>query len=190
MIFPTVRLIESRDTEDILNIYSHYILNTTVTFETEIPSLTSFNERIKHIVSTYPWIICEYEDEIVGYAYACKHRERSAYQWSVEVSVYLGPEYTGQGIGKILYSSLINILRFQGFINVYAGIALPNISSVGIHEKFGFEHIALYKNVGYKFRKWIDVGWWWLALSVHPEFPVAPTPIENLSRNQIIDLLT
>lgn len=189
MISPTVRLIESQDTIHILKIYAHYILNTTITFETEVPSLNSFNERIKRIILNYPWIICEYEGEILGYAYACKHRERSAYQWSVDVSVYLKPEYTGRGIGKTLYSSLINILKYQGFINAYAGIALPNLSSVGIHEKFGFSHIALYKNVGYKFQKWIDVGWWWLPLRVHPEFPTVPTPINNLSQEQINNLL-
>ncbi len=189
MISPAVRLFEDKDTAHILNIYAHYILNTTITFETEVPSLNIFNERIKHIISTYPWIICEYGDEILGYAYACKHRERSAYKWSVDVSVYLRPEYTGKGIGKILYSSLINILKFQGFINAYAGIALPNMSSVGIHEKFGFVQVALYKNVGYKFRQWIDVGWWWLQLSTYPEFPAVPTPIENLSQVQINNLL-
>lgn len=168
-----VRPIEHVDMNAVLEIYSYYILNTIVTFETSVPSISNFTKRIQTITEKFPWLVCEEDGEITGYAYACEHRSREAYRWSVDVSVYLKPDKTGKGLGKVLYNNLLKFVEFQGFVNAYAGIALPNIASARLHEFYGFSKIAQYKHVGYKGR-WIDVGWWSKELNQPPENPSEP----------------
>jgi phosphinothricin acetyltransferase len=117
---------------------------------------------------------------IAGYVYASSHRERAAYQWSVDVSVYVDPKYQRRNIGRGLYTALFELLRAQGYVNAYAGIALPNAGSVGIHEALGFEPIGVYRQVGYKLGSWHDVGWWCLRLSEPTTTPLPPRPICDL----------
>lgn len=177
----TIRIADEKDAGSILAIYTPYILNTSFTFETEIPSLKSFQERITSYLINWPWLVCEMNDVIAGYAYATRHRERKAYQWCVESSIYVHDDFQKSGIGKALYSALIEILRRQGFRNVYAGINLPNEKSVLFHENLGFHHFATYERVGYKLGKWKNVGWWQLQINEYNDNPDAPIKFSEIA---------
>ena len=147
------------DISDILGIYAPYIIDTCISFETEVPTVEEFTTRIENIMKNYPYLVCEADNKIVGYAYASKHRERAAYKYSADVSVYVASEYQRQGVGKTLYSKLFELLREQGIYTIYAGVSLPNDKSVGLHKSLGFKDVGIYRNVGYKLGKWIDVLW-------------------------------
>jgi L-amino acid N-acyltransferase YncA len=116
----------------------------------------------------------------VGYAYASKHRERAAYQWSVDVSIYIRPHAHRRGIGRALYTSLFRVLALQGFYHAYAGITLPNPASVGLHEALGFQPVGVYQAVGFKLGAWHDVGWWRLLLRPLAEDPRRPVELPTL----------
>ena len=177
-----IRVATPKDASSILDIYAPYIENTSYTFETETPSVSSFADRINSYLQTWPWLVCEIDNVVAGYAYGSKHRERIAYQWSIECSVYVHDNYQRLGVAKALYTALIDILKLQGFRNLYAVINLPNEKSVAFHENLGFEYFATYKNVGYKLGKWKNVGWWQLQLneySMEPEPPIKFSEIEK-----------
>jgi L-amino acid N-acyltransferase YncA len=159
-----IRLAAEGDAEQIQAIYAPIVSQTTISFETEPPSVEEMRRRIADTLTRLPWLVCTQEEKIIGYAYAGPHRARAAYRWSVDVSVYIHPQARRQGIGKALYGVLFKILGLQGFYNVYAGIALPNPGSVGLHESLGFKPIGVYHAVGYKLGAWHDVGWWHLPL--------------------------
>src|SRR5687767_1182274 len=142
-----IRTATIQDANGILKIYSPFILNSGITQETEVPSLESFEQRIIATLEERPWLVCEIDNEIAGYAYAGKHRERKGYQWCVEPSVYIAEKYYRYGIAKALYTALFEILKLQGFINAYAVITLPNDKSVAFHEKFGFRYLTTYKKI-------------------------------------------
>jgi L-amino acid N-acyltransferase YncA len=169
-----IRIAETNDAAAILKIYSPYIENTSFTFETEVPSIDAFKERIRTYLQNWPWLVCEINGKIAGYAYGAKYRERVAYQWCVESSVYVHDDFQRTGVAKALYSALIEIVRMQGFTNLYAVINLPNERSVSFHENMGFEYFATYKNVGYKLGRWKNVGWWQLQLNDYVMEPKAP----------------
>jgi phosphinothricin acetyltransferase len=158
-----IRAALESDAAAILEIYAPYILNTAVTFETELPSLEEIRARIREY-GKRGWFVCERDGRVIGYAYASKHRERTAYQWCCEVSAYISDEWHGQGIGTALYQKLFDCLRAKGFVNLYAGISLPNPASVKLHESLGFKPIGVYEKIGYKLGSWHDVGWWDLKL--------------------------
>ena len=173
-----IRTATPDDSESILKIYAPYIEKTSYTFETEVPTVDSFKERISSYLKNWPWLVCELDGVIAGYAYGTRHRERVAYQWSIESSVYVHDDYQRMGVARALYTALINILKLQGFRNLYAVINLPNDKSVSFHEKLGFEYFATYKNVGYKLGRWKNVGWWQLQLN---EYSLEPEPPMNFS---------
>jgi len=173
-----IRTATPDDSESILKIYAPYIVKTSYTFETEVPTVDSFKERISSYLKNWPWLVCELDGVIAGYAYGTRHRERVAYQWSIESSVYVHDDYQRMGVARALYTALINILKLQGFRNLYAVINLPNDKSVSFHEKLGFEYFATYKNVGYKLGRWKNVGWWQLQLN---EYSLEPEPPMNFS---------
>ena len=153
------------DAEAIARIYNHYILNTVVTFEEQTVSADEMAGRVKAVeAASFPWLVCEHAGQIVGYAYANKWNARSAYRYSAECTVYLDPARTGQGFGTALYDALFAILRDKKMHTVIGGIALPNEASVAIHEKFGLKKVAHYQEVGFKFNRWIDVGYWQVTL--------------------------
>ena len=129
--------------------------------------------------------MCDIHGEVAGYAYATKHRVRSAYRWSVDTSVYVADTHRKRGVGTGLYASLFAILSEQGYVNAYAGIALPNPGSVGLHESMGFEKLGVYRRVGYKLGQWHDVGWWQLALREHEQTPREPLDLTALSQRSI-----
>ena len=154
-----IRSAIARDAKSILEIYSHYIENTAATFETQVPSLSDFAKRIDAIAGVYPYLLCEIDGEIVGYAYASRHRERDAYRYDIDVSVYVKNGCQSRGIGTLLYQKLFEALANLNYYNAYASITLPNEGSAALHHKFGFCEIGIHHKTGYKFGKWHDVLW-------------------------------
>jgi len=177
----SIRLITENDAEKVLEIYKPYVLHTVITFEYVAPPIEEFLQRIKANINEYPWLVCLHGNKIIGYTYAGFHRYRIAYQWSCESSVYLLPEFHGKGIATILYETLFSLLRMQGYINVYAGVSLPNEKSVGFHQSFGFKKIGIYKKIGYKFDKWHDVEWFQFHLQEHIYNPPIPKTLPTVS---------
>ena len=175
-----IRSAEQRDAESILDIYTPYITDTPVSFETEIPSIEVFRQRILDYQEKLPWLVCEINDVMAGYTYATDHRQRSAYDCSKELSVYIHQDFKHRGIATGLYTALIEILIHQGVTNVLAGIALPNPESVGFHERFGFKLVGIYHNVGFKLGQFHDVGWWELSIGSNYKSPVEIKPIHEL----------
>jgi L-amino acid N-acyltransferase YncA len=186
----SIRLATPADAKGILDIYAPYIMNTSFTFETEVPSIEDFAERIKTYLNIWPWLVCEIDGVIAGYAYATRHRERTAYQWCVESSVYVHEGFQKKGIAGSLYTSLFEILKKQGFRNVYAVINLPNDKSVTFHESCGFAYFATYEKVGYKLGKWKNVGWWKLSLNEYCDEPAAPIIFSELEKEFLFALFT
>ena len=172
-----IRFANANDAPSIQAIYAPFCESTTVSFEVRPPSVEEMAGRIERISPQYPWLVCECDGRLAGYVYACAHRERAAYRWSVDVAVYVGPEHHRRGIARALYTSLLAMLREQGYVNAYAGITLPNAASIGVHEAVGFKRLALFPGVGYKFGEWRDVGWWHRELQPPPADPTDPQPI-------------
>jgi len=169
-----IRLATVNDAEGLLAVYKPYVETTASTFEYDVPSVDEFRKRINAIIPEYPWLVCEREGVIVGYAYAHKHRERVAYQWSPESTIYLSKEMHGTGIARIMYEAVFEILKLQGFINVFASVLSTNINSNRFHKAMGFEEIGLFKNIGYKYEAWHSNYWYQLSLSEHTLNPPAP----------------
>ena len=145
----------------IVEIYNHYVRETIVTFEEEPVSAAEMASRIAEVATHgLPWLVAEQDRAVVGYAYASRWKERVAYRYSVESTVYLASGRDRQGLGSALYSELFRRLAAAGSHAVIAGIALPNAGSVALHEKFGMSKVAHFKEVGFKFGRWIDVGYW------------------------------
>jgi len=169
-----IRLIQDNDTQAVLDIYAPYVLNTYITFEYDVPTFAEFSKKIRTITSQYPWLVCLQNDRIIGNAYAGEHRHRTAYKWSPESTIYLSEDVFGMGIGHVLYTTLFDILRLQGFFNVYAGVGIPNERSEKLHRSVGFEELGIFKNVGYKLGKWHDTKWFQLHLQAHIINPPLP----------------
>ena len=159
-----IRVATTRDAEAICAIYNSYVTGSTITFE-EVPvAVEEMQRRMAEVTTTLPWLVSESEGRVVGYAYATKWRVRSAYRFSVETTVYLDEAFCGRGIGRALYSNLIEKLRAAGIHRAIGGVALPNPASIALHEKLGFKKVAHFSEVGFKFGRWIDVAYWELAL--------------------------
>ena len=173
------------DAKDILDIYAPFIENTSLTFETTVPGVDEFAERIRKYLLNWPWLVSVVDGKIAGYAYATSYRERTAYQWCVESSVYIHPDFHRRGIAGALYNKLFAILRKQGYNNVYAVINLPNEQSVSFHESCGFEYFATYENVGWKLGKWKNVGWWKLIINEYLDNPPAPIPLPSMNMDEL-----
>ncbi|MEO0802470.1 MAG: N-acetyltransferase family protein [Cyanobacteria bacterium J06642_2] len=155
-----IRSAEFSDVAAIASIYNHYIENTVVTFEETPVSSAEIRARLETIKDfDFPWLVAEEEGRVIGYAYAARWKERIAYRYSAEVTIYLSPDSTSKGLGTQLYRSLFNSIRKD--VHVLIGvITLPNPASVAIHEKFGMIKVAHFQEVGYKFGQWLDVGCW------------------------------
>jgi phosphinothricin acetyltransferase len=169
-----IRLALEVDAAAIAAIYLPIVESTAISFETDAPDATEMARRLRETMSTHPWLVGEVGGTVAGYAYATRHRVRGAYRWSVDTSVYVGHAYQRLGIGRRLYRSLFAVLAAQGYVNAFAGIALPNDASVGLHEALGFAPLGVYRRVGYKLGEWRDVGWWQLVLQEHARTPAEP----------------
>lgn len=159
-----IRPASSADAAAIAAIYNHYVATTTITFEEAAVSESEMACRIDTVSAKLLWYVYERDGVVVGYAYATPWRVRSAYRFSVETSVYVAPGHGREGIGEQLYRAVIDALRVKEIKVVIGGIAQPNSASVALHEKLGFEKVAHFKNVGRKFERWVDVGYWELQL--------------------------
>jgi L-amino acid N-acyltransferase YncA len=149
------------DAADCAAIYAPYVLDGVASFETEPPTAEQFGERIERYVLRHPWLVAEDDDgRVIGFAYGSQHRERAAYRWAADVSVYVDPSHHRRGVGRSLYVPLFELLDRQGMRTLHAGITLPNDASVGLHESLGFEPVGVYRRVGWKAGQWWDVGWW------------------------------
>lgn len=159
-----IRNVNIQDAKQIVAIYNYYVLNSIVTFD-QIPfSEQDFKERIETISSQYPFIVFEEDHHILGYAYANMFRQKPAYKNTVETTIYLKNDVQGRHIGSQLYTELLKILKDQNYHAIIGGLTLPNDASVRLHEKLGFKQVAHFKEVGFKFNKWLDVGFWELIL--------------------------
>lgn len=160
-----IRGATAEDANGIAEIYNHYIAESTATFEETPVAAHAMRDRlVKTAADKLPWIIVEENEKIIGYAYASKWNGRCAYRYSAEVTVYLAPNSIGNGVGTQLYHQLFAELRQRSYHVAIAGISLPNRASIALHEKFGMQRVALFSEVGYKFGRWIDVGYWQLKL--------------------------
>lgn len=142
------------------DIYRPFVTDGWVSFETLPPDVGELASRIESYSASHSWLVAEVADHIAGYAYGCPHRTREAYQSSCDVSVYIDPTYARQGIGRALYAEMLPLLKERGYHAAFAGIALPNPGSIGLHEAMGFTPIGVYCEVGWKMGGWRDVGWW------------------------------
>ncbi|HEM5310654.1 TPA: N-acetyltransferase [Streptococcus suis] len=154
-----IRSAQIEDATDLVAIYAPYVENTAITFETEVPTVAAFASRIEKTLEKFPYLVAVEEGVLVGYAYASTYYARAAYDWTVELSVYVRQDVRGKGVGSLLYTALEEELTERGFKNFLACIALPNPASLALHEKRGYEQVAHFKKVGYKFGTWHDIVW-------------------------------
>ena len=159
-----IRKVKPEDAQEIVDIYNYYVKNTIVTFDNIPFTVEAFKTKIETISKSFPFIVFEEKNKILGYAYANKWREKPAYKNTVESTVYLHYEAQGKQIGTKLYAELLAQLKNENYHVIVGGLTLPNKASVKLHEKFGFKQVAHFKEVGYKFNKWLDVGFWQLNL--------------------------
>jgi L-amino acid N-acyltransferase YncA len=172
-----LRLADPRtDASAVARIYAPHVVGGYASFEEDAPSPSEMAGRMRRILAVTPWLVAAERDEVVGYAYASPHRDRPGYRWSVDVSAYVADAWRGRGVGTRLYRALLAILRLQGFVNAYAGIAQPNPASVQLHRSIGMTEVGTYHGVGLKGGTWRDVTWLEMALRErvpHPAEPVA-----------------
>ncbi|HFI0579515.1 TPA: N-acetyltransferase family protein [Streptococcus suis] len=154
-----IRSARIEDAADLVAIYAPYVEKTAITFETQVPTVGEFASRIEKTLGKFPYLVAVEEGKLLGYAYASTYYARAAYDWTVELSVYIQQEARGKGIGSMLYDALEEELTARGFKNFLACIALPNPASISLHEKRGYEQVAHFKKVGYKFETWHDIVW-------------------------------
>ncbi|MBW8846842.1 MAG: N-acetyltransferase [Burkholderiales bacterium] len=173
-----IRTASPDDAAAVAAIYAPVVAHTGISFELDPPDAHEMRSRIEKTLAGLPWLVAEdTAGAVCGYAYAGKHRERAAYQWSVDTTVYVREDMRGQGVGRALYEQLLPLLAELGYFQAFAGIALPNAGSVGLHEAVGFEALGVYRNVGFKNGEWRDVGWWQKTLRPL-EAPAAPRPFQ------------
>ena len=159
-----IRSATPSDAEAIVAIYNPFVTGTIITFETVPVPAEVMAERIRSVTAAYPWLVREEGGEILGYAYASRWKDREAYRFAVETTVYVAPEHARKGVGASLYQALIPELRRRGFHSALGGIALPNDASVALHERCGFRPAGQLPQVGWKLGRWVDVGYWALVL--------------------------
>ncbi|WP_440766725.1 N-acetyltransferase family protein [Natronorubrum sp. DTA7] len=173
---PRIRIARPSDASAVRDIYAPFCESSAVTFEETPPIESEMADRIESTLETYPWLVCECDGSIAGYAYAGRLRKRRAYQWAVELSVYVAADARGAGVGRALYESLFAILERQGVCDAYAVTTVPNPETERFHERLGFERLVDFPAMGYTEGDWQDVAWWRYSIaekSADPE-PVAP----------------
>jgi L-amino acid N-acyltransferase YncA len=175
-----IRFAGAADAGDIAAIYAPNVVENAISFEADPPSPQMMCERITSTLQQLPWLVYERDGELMGYAYASPHSQRAAYCWSLNASVYIAAGCRRLGIGRALYTSLFALARLAGYYSVHAGVTLPNVASVGLHESFGFVPVGIYRAVGFKLGAWHDVGWWQLALRPRRGAPTQPKALPIL----------
>ena len=168
------------DAAGVAAIYRPAVTSSIASFEEVPPSDAEMVERMRATLERLPWLVAEVAGGVIGYAYAAPHHQRAGYRWSVNISVYVAGSHHGRGIGRCLYEKLLPMLRRQGIVNAYAGIALPNPASLALHEAIGMRRIGVYEAVGYKHGAWHDVAWYHLRLTDPVTNPPEPIPLPDL----------
>jgi L-amino acid N-acyltransferase YncA len=182
-----MRIVNESDAAKIVEIYRPYVETTAISFEEVPPSIEEMSKKIIKVSSTFPWIVYEEGGVVLGYAYATRYRERAAYRWSLEDSVYLRQDVTGRGLGMLLLETLIELLRELGYMKVYGVITPPNPASVGLHKKLGFTPLCRFADTAYKLGSWQAIDWMELSLrdpaSLPPGPPPEPIPFPDFARD-------
>lgn len=172
-----IRFAKLEDAQDISNIYEPYITDTAITFEYDPVPAEEFEGRIKEVQKRLPWLVCEIDNKIAGYAYCAPYKSRAAFAWDVEIAIYIDKNYHRRNIGKAFYECLFQMMNLQGYYNIYAMITVNNESSAKLHETMGFRKVGVYEKTGYKF------GTWWDLLIMVKEigdFTIEPTAIKSI----------
>ncbi|MCB0601311.1 MAG: N-acetyltransferase [Saprospiraceae bacterium] len=172
-----IRPATEADSAPMLAIYRPYIEVGYVSFEEVVPDLDEFDRRRMHYQASAPWLVVTFEHKVIGYAYAAAHRGRPAYRWTRELSIYLDTDHHRRGVAQALYFALIQVLQWQGYVNVLAGVTLPNPASERFHEKLGMTPVGTYHHIGYKFGTYCDVRWYELFIG---ELHTPPAEIRSL----------
>ncbi|MCL1880197.1 MAG: N-acetyltransferase family protein [Actinomycetia bacterium] len=182
-----IRLATADDSQRILDIYRPYVVDTAITFVSSIPSAADIALKMQQVQKRYPYLVCTLEDRVVGFAYADEVRPHDAYRWNAELAIYLDGEYHRRGIATALYSALLQILRAQGFVNLYAVIGLPNDPSIALHRHFGFTEVGVHEKTGFKLGEWRDVVWLWHRIegATDPALHGPPLLMAELRKNDI-----
>jgi phosphinothricin acetyltransferase len=174
-----IRPVRKEDAPQIAEIYRPYCEDNCVSFEEVAPGAAEIAARIEKISRRFPYLVDDVNGTIAGYTYASNHREKAAYRWAVESTIYIHEGFRGKGVGRALYTELFARLRKQGLVKAYAGILVPNPASQAFHEAMGFTLVGIYRKIGYKLGAWRDVGWWELSLLPQSGSPAEPTPPET-----------
>lgn len=184
-----IRVATPQDAEALLAVYAPYVTDTAITFEYEVPSLTEFRERIRHTLERYPYLVMEQDGEILGYAYAGPFKERAAYDWAVETTIYVKQGMKKQGIGRKLYQALEDILIRQNILNLNACIGYPTVedeyltrNSMEFHQHLGYRLVGQFYQCGYKFGRWYDMVWMEKLVGEHGVEPVRVKPFPELQQ--------
>ncbi len=185
----TYRVATPKDADAILEIYRPYVVSTTVTFETVVPTSEEFRQRVEGILAQYPYLVAESDGRILGYAYAGAYRSRAGFTWSPELSVYVRQGEQGNGIGTHLYGALLDLLRLQGYQNVCSILSWPNPGSEKLHQHFGFRFAGLQKKCGFKNGEWRDVAILERRLGDYPTPPAPPIPFPQLPEDEVLRIL-
>jgi L-amino acid N-acyltransferase YncA len=181
-----IRVADELDAQAIAGIYAPAITDSSTSFELAPPDAQEMWRRVVAIQRQYPWLVYESSKTVLGYVYASTHSERAAYRWSVDVTAYIRHDAHRRGIARALYTALFDILVLQGYRTACAGITLPNSASVRMHAAMGFEKVGVYHNVGYKFGKWHDVGWYERPLAEHVLEPPEPVAFPALATSPAV----
>lgn len=181
-----IRFAEENDSSEILDIYTPYILNTPITFEYERPNENEFKNRITQTKKVYPYLVCTIDNKIIGYAYASQYKNRKAYDYTAEISIYIKEGYKGKHIGQNLYMALIDILKIQNFQLLYACITVhPTLKSSEFHKKLGFKEIGLFEKSGFKGGNWYDTAWYSLEIGDFKHSPNKITAIDKINKEEL-----
>lgn len=183
-----IRLAAMADSGAILKIYAPFITDTAVSFETEVPAEDAFAQRVNAIREQYPYLVDQVDGEIVGFAYASRHRQRSAYRYDVDCSIYVLPRFHGTGAAHRLYGCLFELLEELGYYNAYAAYTVPNEQSMRFHLKFGFSPIGTFHKTGYKFGSWHDVTWLEKHICSSREAPARIRSVGELPEAQLQEI--
>ena len=175
-----IRLANESDAGQILDIYAPVVRETTISFEWEPPSVAEIRHRMRNVMEQLPWLVCDVDGLIAGYAYASPFKTRAGYRWSCELTVYVNSEFHRRGVGRALYAALLPCLAAQGYRVAVAVITVPNPASVGLHESIGMRRVGSYERIGYKFGQWLDDGVWQMELAPPSETHEPPAPFHGL----------
>lgn len=193
---PAIRIATIDDAKELLNIYAPYVTDTAISFECDVPSLTEFEARIANILKKYPYLVAEYDGEILGYAYTHAFVGRAAYDWSAETTIYLSKSKVKMGVGRMLYEALERISQSQNILNLNACIGYPEtpdehltLNSVQFHEHMGYRMVGTFHNCGYKFGTWYHMVWMEKMIGEHSPTPMPVIPFSELNKDKITHLL-